>query len=59
MIVKGLQLSRWEIDQDDIGAFFKTSEDDFLSIRRYIEVADEKLSAEVGQLTPLSRYQID
>jgi hypothetical protein len=41
-------LSRWEIDQDHVGAFFKASENDFLSIRRDIEVVDEKISVEVG-----------
>jgi hypothetical protein len=44
----GLQLSRWEIDQDDIGVFFKTSENNFFSVRRDIEIADEKLFVDVG-----------
>lgn len=39
---------RWEIDQDHVGAFFDTSEDYFFPIRRDIEIADEKLSVEVG-----------
>ena len=41
-------LSWWEIDQDHVGAFFKTSEDYIFSIWRDVEVANEELSIEVG-----------
>ena len=48
-----------QIDHDDSGVFFKAPEDNFFAIRRYIEVAEEKLWAEVGELTLLTRFQID
>ena len=52
-------LTRRQIDHDDSGVFFKAPEDNFFAIRRYIEVAEEKLWAEVGELTLLTRFQID
>ena len=52
-------LTRRQIDHDDSGVFFKAPEDKFFAIRRYIEVAEEKLWAEVGELTLLTRFQID
>src|SRR6188508_3115267 len=48
-----------EVDQDHIGPFLETFENDLLSVWKDIEVADQVLCVEVRELTPLSVCQID
>jgi len=48
-----------QVEQDNIRLFSCPIEDDFTTVRRYVEVADGKLTTEIGQLSLAAGLEID
>ena len=52
-------VARCAVDEHDVRLFLHALEDDFASIRRYVEVPDVDVSRKTGQLAFRSGHEID